>query len=192
MPDSQHLAEAGSYQCPTAPSWDHPEGAEHDAGSGGGGEVDSTLLFAAWNLWSSAACRASARACQRLPAQVVQNCERAERLGSKRPELSTGVAEAADNFCSGRFRLLCDRHKHLNYAVFAQVVWKNIKLALAIFLPLSLCVNCLRAAQLLSTDQQTWKSTSPFQRLLSFWEGGLCTSMFLLVKGQACHSLFFF
>ncbi|CAJ1452252.1 unnamed protein product [Effrenium voratum] len=27
--------EAGSYQCPTAPSWDHPEGAEHDAGSGG-------------------------------------------------------------------------------------------------------------------------------------------------------------
>ncbi|CAK9086439.1 Probable beta-tubulin polyglutamylase (Tubulin-tyrosine ligase family protein 6A) [Durusdinium trenchii] len=27
--------EAGTYQCPTAPSWEHPEGAEHDAGSGG-------------------------------------------------------------------------------------------------------------------------------------------------------------
>ena len=27
--------EAGSYQCPTAPSWGHPKGAEHDAGSGG-------------------------------------------------------------------------------------------------------------------------------------------------------------
>jgi len=27
--------EAGTYQCPTAPSWGHPQGAEHDAGSGG-------------------------------------------------------------------------------------------------------------------------------------------------------------
>eukprot|EP00435_Cladocopium_sp_Y103_P026544 s3234_g6.t1 len=27
--------EGGTYQCPTAPSWNHPEGAEHDAGSGG-------------------------------------------------------------------------------------------------------------------------------------------------------------
>ncbi|CAE7150573.1 ttll6 [Symbiodinium pilosum] len=27
--------EAGTYQCPTAPSWGHPSGAEHDAGSGG-------------------------------------------------------------------------------------------------------------------------------------------------------------
>ena len=29
------LGKAGTYQCPTAPSWGHPSGAEHDAGSGG-------------------------------------------------------------------------------------------------------------------------------------------------------------
>ena len=27
--------QGGTYQCPTAPSWQHPKGAEHDAGSGG-------------------------------------------------------------------------------------------------------------------------------------------------------------
>ena len=32
---ANHQRQGGTYQCPTAPSWQHPEGAEHDAGSGG-------------------------------------------------------------------------------------------------------------------------------------------------------------